>query len=145
MQMEADEVLRAGSALQMAFPFAQPHVPPESPAQRMAWEQRLLGQPITVHPLELVADRLPKYTPLRQLPKSPRSRVTVAGVRIPGWTGGRGFFLGDGETYIVIQGTDSPPAPWKPLALRGRWVGDEWGALWLQVEEMEFIPLEAEP
>ncbi len=138
---EAEEIQRAGSAMQMVFPFARPHAPSESPAQRMAWEKRLLGQPVSVHPLELVADHLPKHAPLRQLPDWPIRRVEVAGVRLPGWTGGRGFFLGDGDTFIVVQGSESLPAPWQPLFLRGRWMDDEWGTFWLQAEEMTSVPV----
>jgi DNA polymerase-3 subunit alpha len=132
---EAEEIRRAGSAMQMALPFARPAVPPESPAQRLAWEKHLLGQPLSVHPLELVAERLPAHVPLRHLPEWAGRPVTVAGVRLPGWTGGRGFFLGDGETFVVVKGGESLPPRWSPLLLRGRWVGDDWGTFWLQVEE----------
>jgi DNA polymerase-3 subunit alpha len=142
---EAEQVGQAGSALQMTFAFAKPQIAPESPAQRLAWEQRLLGQPVSVHPLDLVAAQLPEYTPLQRLPgaESVRQRVTTAGVRLPGWTGGQGFFLGDGETFVTVRGEPShqtPPA-WRPLLVRGRWLGDEWGTFWLQAESIELIKL----
>jgi len=136
---EAGEIARAGSATQMAFAFARPEVPPESPAQRLAWERHVLGQPVSVHPLALVAGRLPDHVPLRRLEASAGRLVSVAGVRLPGWTGGRGFFLGDGETFVVARGTEPSPPPWRPLLLRGRWRGDEWGTRWLQVEEIEDV------
>lgn len=136
---EAEEIDQAGSALQMTFGFARPEVPAESPAQRLAWERHLLGQPVSVHPLEVV--ELPERLPLRRLPDQPGRRVTVAGVRLPGWTGGQGFFLGDGKTFVVARGgpTFQAPPPWAPVVVRGRWTGDEWGASWLQVEGLEKV------
>ncbi len=140
--VEAEEIQRAGSASQMAFAFARPLVLPETPAQRLAWEQVLLSQAVSVHPLDLVANRLPKHAPLRDLPEWPVRRVTVAGVRLPGWTGGRGFFLGDSDTFIVVRGSDSAPVPWEPLVLRGDWLDDEWGTFWFQAESLEPMPIE---
>lgn len=137
---EAEEIKRAGSAMQMVLPFARPTVPPEPPAQRLAWEKYVLGQPVSVHPLELVAERLPEHVPLRRLPEVVGRLATVAGVRLPGWTGGRGFFLGDRETFVVAQGSEPSPPHWEPLLLRGRWVGDDWGTFWLQVEEVASVP-----
>jgi hypothetical protein len=137
---EAEEVQQAGSALQMAFAFARPAVDPEPPAQRLAWERHLLGQPVSVHPLELVAGRLPEdCLLLGRRPDVPGRRVTVAGVRLPGWTGGQGFFLGDGQTFVVVQGeaASRAPVPWQPLLVRGRWLGDEWGGAWLQAEDID--------
>jgi hypothetical protein len=60
--------------------------------------------------------------------------LVTAGVRLPGWTGGPGFFLGDGRTFVfvhVAKGVRSP-APWKPLLLQGRWMADDYGVSWLQ-------------
>jgi hypothetical protein len=139
--VEAEEICRAGSARQMAFSFARPIVPAETQAQRMAWEQQVLGQPVSVHPLQLVATRLPKHVRLGSLPERPVARVTIAGVRLPGWTGGRGFFLGDGDTFIEVQGKDSHPRPWQPLVLRGRWRTDEWGSFWFQADGITQVPI----
>ena len=128
----------------MTFDFAMTKAEPESAADRLEWERRLLGQPISVHPLDLVSD-LPKVTPLTQLasPKQRRTRelLTVAGSRLPGWTGGPGFFLGDGRSFIIVRGDDGlqKPEPWLPLLLRGRWLVDEWGSGWLQIEEMRLL------
>jgi DNA polymerase-3 subunit alpha len=133
---EAEEIQQAGSALQLPFAFARSVVAPKPPAQRLAWERHLLGQPVSVHPLEGV--QLPDHVPLRQLPEMAGQRVTTAGVRLPGWTGGQGFFLGDGETFVVAKArsADGMPPPWQPLLVQGRWQSDEWGSAWLQVEEM---------
>jgi DNA polymerase III alpha subunit len=140
---EAAEIQRAGSALQMTFAFARPAVPAETPAQRLGWERRVLGQPLSVHPLEVVAGRLPEHLPLSQLPETAGRPVAVAGVRLPGWPGGAGFFLGDGETFVVARsegGAGSPPV-WEPLWLRGRWRCDEWETCWFQIEELQRFPV----
>ncbi len=121
--------------------FGRQEVEPETPAQRLAWEQQLLGQPVSVHPLELVAGHLPEHLPLRRLPEWAGRRVTVAGVRLPGWTGGQGFFLGDGDTFVTVKGdraTKAPP-PWQPLLVRGQWLADEWGSSWLNAEQVDRI------
>jgi len=125
---EAEEVRRAGSAGQLSFGFGGPEGEPESAAQRHAWEMELLGQPLTVHPLDLLPDP-PPHLPLIQLPLHRGRPVRVLGARLPGWTGGDGFFLGDRETYVIVkppQDFRTPPA-WQTLALGGRWTVDEWG------------------
>jgi len=133
MLAEADEIRHAGrgrgsslAAGQMAFPFARPQAPPETPAQRLAWEQQLLGLPVSVHPLDLVADTLPDHLPLRDLPDCAGRPVTVVGVRLPGWTGGPGFFLSDADTFVIVRGDREmkAPPPWRPVVLTGRWLGD---------------------
>jgi DNA polymerase-3 subunit alpha len=143
---EAQEIERAGSALQMAFAFARRQAVAETPAQRLAWEQHLLGQPVSVHPLDLLAGRLPPgCLPLRRLGEQPAVPITVAGVRLPGWTGGQGFFLGDGQTFVPVRSharVETPP-PWQPFQVRGRWLIDEWGGGWLQADEL--APLNPEP
>ena len=140
MLAEADKAQQAGSATQMAFSFASPSIPPEPQSQRLEWERHLLGQPVSVHPIELVADRLPAHAPLRSLPESPLRRVFVAGVRLPGWTGGQGFFLGDGDTFIFASGSTAPPA-WKPVLIRGRWMSDNWGTFGLKIIQMDSVPV----
>jgi DNA polymerase-3 subunit alpha len=128
----------AGSPRQMTLPFARPDVPAESPAQRLAWEQFLLGQPVSVHPLDLVIDDLPEHVPLAKLPDQSGSAVRVTGVRLPGWTGGQGFYLGDGRSFVIARGGKSlkAPSPWQPLILFGRWLSDAFGTGWFQIEDM---------
>jgi DNA polymerase III alpha subunit len=138
---EAEEIERAGSALQMALfdeeALAGVQIAPESLAQRLDWEKRLLGYPVSAlaEPLKLVMARLPECVPLRSLPETDGRPVTVAGVRLPGWTGGEGFYLWDGQTWVIAKARDVPklPASWVPVLLRGRWTVDEWGTSWLQV------------
>jgi len=145
--VEAEEIERAGSALQMSLfgeeARGRAEVAPESLDQRLAWEKHLLGYPVSTleEPLKLVVDRLPEHVPLCRLPGTSGRTVTVAGVRLPGWTGGKGFYLWDGETWVIARTGESQeaPSPWEPLLLRGRWVGDEWGTCWLQVEEWHGI------
>lgn len=111
----------------------------------MAWEQRLLGLPVSVLPLETLgtvgtvetvdAGRLCDLR-LAELGERWGQAVTVAGTRLPGWTGGKGWFLADGDGLVIAipkQGVGSP-RPWKPVRVSGRWSCDAGGDAWLQVE-----------
>lgn len=130
---EAEEVARAGSARQMAFAFArETAVPAEDAAQRLAWEMHVLGMPVSVHPLEL-ADMPANCLPLRQLPGQRGQRVRIAGARLPGWTGGQGWFLGDGADFVIVRGEERPAA-WEVVVVNGRYRNDEWGGGWFEVE-----------
>ncbi len=138
---ELKDVQRAGSVQQMIFEFPVDAIAAESPAQRLAWEQRVLGWPVSVTPLEAVA--VPSDTATLAAARAQVGRpATVAGYRLPGWTGGRGFFLADGQTFAVAVEREglAKPAAWQPVLARGRWQRDRWGAEWLQVEEIS--PLE---
>jgi DNA polymerase III subunit alpha len=140
---EGADLGRAESALQLSFDLHLPAVEAETLAQRVDWERQVLGYPVSLlrAPLKLVEDRLPEHTPLRGLPETNGRLVVIAGVRLPGWTGGRGFHLWDGETWVIVRGDPTAKAPpaWQPLLLRGRWTGDEWGFRWFQVHEMQAI------
>jgi hypothetical protein len=127
--------------------------------QHLAWETHILGLPVSAlaDPLALVAHRLPEHVPLHRLvemsarsvvsgqrsasPEQPGRPITVAGVRLPGWTGGQGFFLSDGGTFVIAKPPKSlrTPQPWRPLIIRGRWLGDSWGNFWLQVDQLNEI------
>ena len=139
---ELKEVRRAGSVQQMAFQFPLEPVAPEGPAQRLAWEQRVLGWPVSVTPLEALDGPSPASVALSDLPSQPGRPAVVAGYRLPGWTGGKGFYLSDGGSFVVAieREGSSKPSPWQPILARGRWQRDHWGAEWLQVEEIS--PLE---
>lgn len=136
---EAGEIRRAGNVEQLGFGFLLPEVPAESTAERLAWETRILGQPLSSHPIEQVD--LPTVQPLSAAVQRPNRPVAVAGVRLPGWTGGRGFFLDDGHTYVIAMPTTRMAAPkiWQPVVVAGRWCEDGWGSGWLQVEEMREV------
>jgi DNA-directed DNA polymerase III PolC len=144
MLAEAADLERAGSALQMAFDLWQPAVEREPPAQRLAWERRILGQPVSVHPLEVAAGRLPPHLPLRAVAQETGRPVTAAAVRLPGWTGGRGIFVGDGDSFVIAKADPALKAPpqWQPVILRGRWVVSEWEMGWLQVDEQVEIGIQ---
>jgi len=107
-----------------------------------------LGLPVSVHPLDLLESLPPDLTPLSQLgsdqvPPNAGQPIDVIGVRLPGWTGGPGFFLGDRESFVIVrkgkERTRRPDAPesWKPLLVRGRWVQDQWGTGWLQADQIK--------
>jgi DNA polymerase III alpha subunit len=144
---EAEEIDRAGSALQMTL-FGRDTAAVETTAsealeQRLAWEKHLLGYPISglQNPLASVSDLVPEHVSLDSLPESGGRIVGIAGVRLPGWTGGAGFHLWDGETWVVarIREGQRMPAAWAPLILRGRWVTDEWGTSWLQIDQVRLL------
>jgi DNA polymerase III subunit alpha len=135
---QAEPLLRAGSARQMAFGFAtETAVAPDTQAQRLAWERELLGLPLSAHPLTLLQIP-PAAVPLNQLAQQPGRRVQTAGVRLPGWTGGRGVWFSDGTGLVVVvpgPGLKKGDIPlWQPLLLNGRWVPDRWGGGWFAAE-----------
>lgn len=137
--------LSAGSrARQLRFDFLDAPVIAETPAERLAWELELLGQPLSVHPLALI--RIPPAaTPLRHLPNMPGRPVAVYAVRVPGWPGGAGIFIGDGETLAIARFNKQLAAErvrrpyWQPMWLSGRWRRDEWGGGWLQIEAIDML------
>jgi hypothetical protein len=69
---------------------------------------------------------------LRELPGLTGRPATTAGVRLPGWTGGPGYFVGDGDAFVIAR-SESRPQIWQPVLLEGRWLTDEFGSGWLQV------------
>jgi hypothetical protein len=150
MEDEALVIKRAGTVRQRSFDFAGGQIKKESAAERLAWEHFILGMTVSVHPLDLVENLPSDLTPLSQLGTNgfqPRGRqlINVVGVRLPGWTGGPGFFLGDRESFITVrQGKKrdqeaGAPEAWKPLWIRGRWMRDEWGTSWLQAEQVKTL------
>jgi len=130
-------------ALQLAFDFLAAEAEPETPAQRLAWERRILGLPMSVHPLTLARPKLPAdVVLLAQAQRHRGQRLRTAGVRLPGWTGGEGFYLGDEKDYVIaIPGDDAAPLPplWQPIVVSGAWREDDWGRAWLEAEEWEEV------
>ncbi len=127
-------------ALQLAFDFLTPDVEPETLAQRLAWERRVLGLPMSDHPLSLVRASLPAdVVPLPKIREHRGRRLRTAGVRLPGWTGGEGFYFGDEHDYVIaIPIEESAPLPpfWQPILLWGRWLEDDWGRAWLEMQRV---------
>jgi hypothetical protein len=81
----------------------------------------------------------PGLTPLAQLAAQPGKRLRTAGCKLPGGTGGKGFFLADPGTFVTavpVRGLASP-ANWEPVLLTGRWLMDDWGGGSLQVEAID--------
>jgi hypothetical protein len=130
MLAELQGIRRAGNVQQASFDFAVNPIEAESPAQRLAWESHLLGWPVSVTPLEALTAQPEGVESLADLPRMPARPVVVAGYRLPGWTGGRGFFLCDGSTFMVVGGNKAlaSPRPWQPILVHGRYWVDEWGS-----------------
>ncbi len=137
-----------GGLAQMGFVFLADETPPETPAERLAWEEQLLGQPVSVHPLAVLARPHPGPTVsdlLGQVAagavKSGGQVLKVAGARLPGWTGGAGFLLGDERSYLLAvgpRGQRAPPA-WQAVEVSGRWQVDEWGGGVLQFDTLHVL------
>ncbi|HID35096.1 MAG TPA: hypothetical protein EYP25_11135 [Anaerolineae bacterium] len=127
------------AAMQLAFDFFTPEVEPETPAQRLAWETRILGMPMSLHPLEPIRASLPPDLVRLGEFRHRRGRLRAACVRLPGWTGDGGYFLADEKDYLLAipEDEDAPPPPlWEPVIVTGRWLTDDWGRAWLAVEDV---------
>jgi hypothetical protein len=142
---EAGAALRAGSAQQMSFDFLNISVvQAETAADRLSWEMELLGRPLSVHPLELARRRRTDVA-IRRLPESRGKKAAVCVVRVPGWPGGTGFFMGDGDDFAIARPDKTLAAArvrwpsWRPMRLSGRWKTDEWGGGWFEVEAYEML------
>ena len=138
MLADAAGIRQSGSVLQMAFVFAREPVTAEPPSRRLAWENHILGLPVSVNPLDLVGEEVAGLTPLRRLPERGGVSERTAGFRLPGWTGGPGYFVGDGDSYIIVRAPEDQkaPAPWHPLLLVGRWQTDAWGSSWFAADSV---------
>jgi hypothetical protein len=145
MLADSSHLARAGSVHQLAFDFArQTGIATETLAERFRWELHILGLPVSVHPLDLIKSE-EKSVPLRRLSERKNQPEVILGTRLPGWTGGKGFYLGDGDTFIIVkpgprlkQGDDERK-PWRPLRLSGQWREDEWGGGWFQAEAITLL------
>ena len=139
---EAQQIKAADSEQQMAFSFAAPMVSHATRLQSMHWEITILGQPLSVHPLDLVQYPSDQVS-LEELPNYHETKIATMGVRLPGRTGGDGFFLGDQNTFInaVWDGVGSLPKPWTPIQARGSWIGDGMGSYWFQIDGIRVLPL----
>jgi hypothetical protein len=109
----------------------------ESVAERLGWETAVLGWPISANPLAVVKDQAVDDVPLRLVPRLRNQKTTIAGVRLPGWTGGRGFYLGDGDSYEIVQLEKTAAAnlkikSWVPYRFTGFWREDAWGSGWFE-------------
>jgi DNA polymerase III alpha subunit len=143
---EAVEVERAGSARQLAFDLGlKTAVQTESLAEQLAWETAVLGWPVSANPMAMVASQTKDNLPLRHLPRRRNQKAAVVGARLPGWTGGRGFYFGDGDSFEIARLdralAKSKIKPWLPYRLTGFWREDAWGGGWFDVVAVE--PLSA--
>ena len=139
MLAQADRFKRAGSYRQLAFDFDfQAAFEPDTVRDRFEWEKTILDMPISCHPLDLVQTSLPGI-PLRQLANFRSQKITIRGTRLPGWTGGPGFYFGDGDDFVVVvfdqERRDNPTIKqWLPYQFTGYWREDDWGGGWFQAQ-----------
>ncbi len=145
MLAEAKQLARGGSSRQLMFDFAKAKdVTPDTIAERFQWESLILGMPVSVHPLDLVAAPQ-NHIPLRRLPQHKNQPVIALGTRLPGWTGGKGFYLDDGESFALVmpdsrlEQDEITRKSWQPLRLYGRWREDEWGGGWFQAQSVSLL------
>ena len=141
---EAEQVSRSQNALQLPL-FSQISTQAgettiEIDQEKANWELEILGYPLTTFRAPLEANILnnPDHIPLIQLHDYAQRSVMTAGVRIPGWTGGSGFYLWDGVTWLIARLPDQHPSPdlWKPVIVRGRYLSNEWGSSWFQIDKI---------
>jgi DNA-directed DNA polymerase III PolC len=139
-----EDVQRSGSARQLALELELTPVPTEPASRRLAWETRILGQPVSVSPLEPVRNQIGRTQSLADQAKFPEQLGQMATYRLPGWTGGKGFFLSDDHTYAIAIGPTAMPAPkpWQPIIVEGAWQIDNWQGEWFQIQRWR--PIEAE-
>ena len=135
---EAADVYRSGSSAQLAFAFTDLNVPQDELVDRLRWERKILGQPVSESPLALLASDV-RGASLKDLQRQPERQLTLAAVRLPGWTGGKGFFVSDGATFVVALPPDDLPSPraWEIVHIRGRWLEDERLGGYLRVDAMQ--------
>ena len=142
---EAMAVSVAGNAGQMAFDFGvETAVQPETLAEQLAWETAVLGWPVSANPAKVVQDQTQDDVPIRFLPRLQNQKTTVAGVRLPGWTGGKGFYFGDGDSFEIARLDKSftkkhKVTAWIPYRLTGYWRQDEWGGGWFDVVALALL------
>jgi hypothetical protein len=134
---DVGEIDRGGSTQQMALPLSfETLIEAEDSAQRLSWERQILGLPVSVQPLETV-DQLPPHHALHSLAPATGPVTTVA-YRLPGYTGGTGFFISDGQTLLVARAPAGlrQPEVWRPVRLTGQLRQDSFGTSWFQVGEL---------
>jgi DNA-directed DNA polymerase III PolC len=148
--------IERGGLAQIGFAFLAEEGEDDTVSERLAWEEQLLGLPVSVHPLAALSPAPEGFTVSSFLARMQavdaatgrhaalRGRgplVTVAGVRLPGWTGGAGFFLADEHSYLVAEGPrgQRSPKPWQPVEVVGRRQIDEWGGEKLQFESLRVL------
>ena len=141
---EAEDVFRAGTPRQISFEFGEQEAPQqESAGKRLDWERSVLGFPVSVNPLELISEDLRDAHTLRGLQAAEERSMTLVGFKLPGRTGGSGFFFGDGDAFIRAQFDEETGSPrtaiqnWQPLRLYGRWCTDDWGGGWFRIASAE--------
>jgi hypothetical protein len=142
---ELGRVERGGLG-QLGFAFLGEETAADTPAERLAWEEQVLGLPVSVHPLAAVERPAGVVSVGAALagavgPDARRRPLQIAGARLPGWTGGPGFFLADEHGYLLAltPAGQRAPAAWKPIEVTGRCLPDQWGGIAFHVERWRML------
>jgi DNA polymerase III alpha subunit len=136
---EAQQAERGQPQQLSLFAATTPPVPAETAAERVAWEKHILGFPVSTFPLQ---SEQPAAAVMRfnEVAQSNGRLVTVHVMRLPGWTGGRGIYIGNEQFFAVAGGKpqllEQVPRPWQTVTLSGRWRTDQWGGEWFQIESI---------
>lgn len=141
MLQHADRILRSGDARQLAFDFTVQSYTSHTLNQQLTWEKTICGYPFRA--LTAIFDVLRYSTDtksptfkLDELSQHPGKSIHSIAARIPGRSGGGSIYLWDGRTWILAKLNNNLkfPGVWVPILVTGRFLRDQWGIAWLQVE-----------
>ena len=93
-----------------------------------------MGMPFSMQPSDLLHEG--EAVPLADLHQM-SGRVKTVGWRLPSFTGGKGYYVSDGEHLVLAwDKSKRPTRSWEPMVLEGEWKRDRFGGEWLQVEKV---------
>lgn len=124
---------------------------PDGVEEKLRWELDILGMPFNVRPTELLEVMVMKgerpaageIVPVKELAETNGKTVHTLGWRLPGHTGGKGFYISDGVGLVLAwdKGAQSGRSAksikaWVAVIVKGAWRVDRFGGGWFQVEKM---------
>jgi DNA-directed DNA polymerase III PolC len=141
---EAETVLRSGSPLQHHFDFFEDQpVETESTADRLAWERRILGLPMSAHPLEGVKAVTNEGVALEEVVGQAGRKLITHATRLPSWGSHRTFFMSDQAFFLRVKVPEDRevylPEVWAPVRLGGTWKEDPWGGGWFEADHFSAL------
>jgi hypothetical protein len=71
----------------------------------------------------------------------PNQPTAIAGCHcLPGWTDDKGFFVTDGDDFVIVQMKRMKVPLWEPLRFQGMWREDEWGIGRFEASQLTSLP-----